>query len=110
MTAPVAGGGGPLPGSGKRMRLRYAGTCRSCGAALEARDTAVYEPDSKTVVCLVCSGESGAGIAEHPEGTSPATELPSVVPGSAGASAQREYERRKANREERVRAAHPKIG
>ncbi len=28
----------------------------------------------------------------------------------AGASAQREYERRKVKREERVRAKHPKIG
>lgn len=35
---------------------------------------------------------------------------PEIVSGKAGASARREYERRSAKREERVRAAHPRIG
>lgn len=93
------------------MRLRYAGTCRSCGTALASGSRAVYEPGSRTVVCLRCAGESGAGPGER-SGVSigESTEPPSVVVGSAGASAQREYERRKAGREERVRAAHPRIG
>ncbi|WP_242448170.1 nuclease-related domain-containing protein [Cellulomonas sp. WB94] len=41
---------------------------------------------------------------------SPYEEEPEIVAGRAGASARREYERRSAKREERVRAAHPKIG
>lgn len=93
------------------MRLRYAGTCRSCRKALAAGETAVYEPGSRTVVCLLCAGEPGAGPTGSPERAVRAVvEPPSVVAGSAGASAQREYERRRAGREERVRAAHPKIG
>ena len=37
--------------------------------------------------------------------------VPEVVdPGTAGASARREFERRKAAREERIRAKHPKLG
>jgi hypothetical protein len=102
------------------MRLRYAGTCRSCGAALEAGTTAVYERTAKTVVCLVCPGSVDASdsvaplpalgvVVREAHDAAPQPE-PLVVAGSAGASARREYERRRANREDRVRTAHPKIG
>lgn len=112
--------GAPPSAAAKRMRLRYAGTCRDCGAALPAGETAVYERESKTVVCLACgyapapapqgataAAEQGAGTTA--QGIGP-TEPERIVAGSAGASAQREYERRKAKREDRVRTAHPKIG
>ena len=112
--------GGAPSAAVRRMRLRYAGTCRACGTALPAGATAVYEREPKTVVCLACAGtpvpasdgavaaaEQGAGI--EAQGSSPA-EPERVIAGSAGASAQREYERRRANRENRVRMAHPKIG
>ena len=37
--------------------------------------------------------------------------VPEVVdPGTAGASARREFERRKAAREQRIRTKHPKLG
>lgn len=75
------------------MALRYAGTCRLCGAALQAGAMAVYERPMKTVRCLEC-----------PHGVT----APDV--GTAGASARREYDRRKDNREKRIREAHPKIG
>jgi len=112
--------GAPPSAAVKRTRLRYAGTCRECGAALPAGETAVYERESKTVVCLACgdapapvpqgataAAEQGAGTTA--QGIGP-TEPERIVAGSAGASAQREYERRKAKREDRVRTAHPKIG
>ncbi len=54
-----------LPGEGadatkvtpavKKMRLRYAGVCRSCSADLPAGTPALYERVSKTVCCLACS-------------------------------------------------------
>ena len=104
----------------KRMRLRYAGTCRSCGEALAAGTTAVFERATKTVVCLDCLAPAGAPSAEAPSAVivvAPPVadaalppEPPVVVAGSAGASALREYERRRAKREDRVRTAHPKIG
>lgn len=102
------------------MRLRYAGTCRSCGEALAAGETAVYERDSRTVVCLDCAGAPGSGAvqegppaglaASNARGIAASPDPDTVRSGSAGASAHREYERRRARREERVRAAHPKIG
>ena len=112
-------GGAPSPDV-KRMRLRYAGTCRECGDAVPAGETANYERESKTVVCLDCATAPAAA----PQGPASALEveagssLPAgdstdperIAAGAAGASAQREYERRKAKREERVRTAHPKIG
>jgi len=104
----------------KTMRPRYAGTCRSCGGALAAGTTAVYERTTKTVVCVACVVPAEASDAEAPSlvpvvepvvvDASPPLEVLDVIAGSAGASAQREYERRKAKREERIRTAHPKLG
>lgn len=78
----------------KRMRLRYAGVCRICETELPARTEAVYERSSRTVRCL-----------EH-DASSAAT----VQPGVPGASARREFERRRGAREDRIRAKHPKLG
>lgn len=75
------------------MRLRYAGACRLCGAALPTGTDAIYERHSKTVRCVTREAE-------------PAT----VDDGVAGASARREHERRKDAREQRIRTNHPKLG
>lgn len=77
----------------KRMRLRYAGTCRLCTRQISAGEEAVYERGSKTVRCIDC-----------------AVEVTAVGRGEAGASARREYERRRDNREQRIRTDHPKLG
>lgn len=107
------------------MRLRYAGKCRSCEAALPAGTIAVYDRDSKTVTCSACSSEpametaatvSGAAAATalaRPAAADPEPELesePEIFAGVAGASAKREFERRSAKREARIREAHPKLG
>ena len=90
------------------MRLRYAGTCRVCGSALPAKAEAIYERTTKTVRCLSheVSTPSAQLAGEEPD-------LPvskAVDAGTAGASARREFERRKSAREERIRAKHPKLG
>ncbi len=90
----------------KRMRLRYAGTCRVCGFGLTAKTEAIYERTTKTVRCVDC----GSAVAE--------TVVPCVAPegeeitvvGTPGASARREFERRQGKREERIRSKHPRIG
>lgn len=110
----------------KEMALRYAGRCRICGAELAAGTRAVYFRDSKSIACISCSlaqKTSGAASAPggaqthqaaledvHTAGTDRNSEPAVLDAGSAGASARREYERRKNNREERVRGAHPHIG
>ena len=84
----------------KRMRLRYSGTCRVCSVELPAKAEAIYERSSKTVRCITHDTASDA---------SPAV-AKAVDAGSPGASARREFERRKAKREERTRTKHPKLG
>ena len=77
----------------KRMRLRYAGTCRLCSRELPAGTDAIYERGPKTVRCVDCEAEATVAGA-----------------GAAGASARREYERRRDSRERRIRTDHPKLG
>lgn len=90
----------------KRLRLRYEGSCRECGSLLSAGTKAVYDRADKTVLCLPC-GDSGTVDSQGP--TDPGTPLP-YLDGTAGSSARREHERRKAAREERIRRNHPRIG
>jgi hypothetical protein len=107
----------------KRMRLRYAGKCRLCAIEIAAGTMAVYERETKTVACLMCTQqqpESAPEIATPTEAVSPDASMsdapesrsgPEVIfAGTAGASAKREYERRKDKRETRIREAHPYLG
>jgi hypothetical protein len=88
----------PVPDE-RRMRLRYAGTCSECGLDLPAKTEAIYERSSRTVRCVTHDGLT----AESP------IEADAVDTGTAGASARREFERRRADREQRVRTKHPKL-
>lgn len=102
----------------KRMRLRYAGTCRVCDAELAVRVEAIYERTTKTVRCLDCSPAGAQPPLQdspaHPlveEGAlRPSRDPDPIDPGTPGASARREYERRQAARETRIREKHPKLG
>jgi hypothetical protein len=100
----------------KQMRLRYAGVCRVCDAELAARVDAIYERSTRTVRCLDCSPatsvvDQGARPPVVEEGALRPSRNPEPIhPGTPGASARREYERRKAKREARIREKHPKLG
>ena len=84
----------------KLMRLRFDGVCRVCGVALPAKTEAVYERSSKTVRC-----------ASHVESPADEPAVEEVIEsGTPGASARREFERRKARREQRIRDKHPRLG
>lgn len=82
----------------KRMRLRYDGVCRDCGTALPAQTQAIYERSSRTVRCLSCPSDESSTADTPPDG------------GVPGASARREYERRRTKREARIREKHPRLG
>ena len=92
----------------KRMRLRYAGACRVCGVELPAKVEAIYERTTKTVRCVSHDVRPAVEPAVV-EVVDPAV-VEVAESGTAGASARREYERRKAKREERIRTRHPKLG
>jgi len=112
----------PAGATSKRMKLRYAGVCRGCGIQVPTGATAVYDKVDKKVTCLSCADEMPlaaaavhAVVAEVSE-AAPVDEQ-EVVVGVAGASARREYERRKTNDDRRtaewkgrVRSKHPVLG
>jgi len=112
----------PATASARRMTLRYAGKCRGCRLAVPAGVVAVYDKVAKNVTCMRCSDTSPSATAPVngavPVGPEPApVDEPEVVVGVAGASARREYERRKGNDDrrvaewkERVRSRHPVLG
>lgn len=108
----------------KRMKLRYAGTCRLCARSLEARVEAIYEKDTKTVKCIRCPEKvvGTSTVAERTKGRSISSPPLTMTGGSeiagerqsgsgiAGASARREYERRKANDEAKLREKWGRFG
>jgi hypothetical protein len=81
----------PTPAELKKLRLRYAGTCVICGAPLPQGAQALYHAASKTVRCIACPDRAGD------------SEPPPLDVGTAGGSAQREHDRRAAQRDERVK-------
>jgi hypothetical protein len=93
----------------KELRLRYAGTCVVCGVALAQGLPALYDKASKTVRCVACPNVAAvdptvaAASAVDPGAALGSDELASLDYGIAGASAQREHDRRAAKREERVK-------
>jgi hypothetical protein len=91
----------------KQMRLRCAGVCRSCDAPVPAGTEAVYERETKTVRCLECATEATDAM---PRGLEPPRGESSAVSGVAGSSARREYERRKAKDEARLREKWGRFG
>ncbi|MCP8999141.1 NERD domain-containing protein [Pseudarthrobacter sp. RMG13] len=90
------------------MKLRYDGACRLCGASLPAGTEAIYESETKTVRCLQCPTEAMETMSPGLE--TPREESLSTEPGVAGSSARREYERRKAKDEEKLREKWGRFG
>lgn len=70
------------------MNLRYAGTCSVCGEEIPRATRAVYRPSNRTVHHTVC---------------------PDLDRGTAGGSALREYERRKALDRSRVESQRDSV-
>jgi hypothetical protein len=94
--------------SDKRMKLRYAGVCRLCGTDLPAKEEAIYERSTKTVRCVECPSEvTVADVVIVGELT--LVERTQEEERVAGSSARREYERRKARDEERLRQKWGKL-
>lgn len=79
----------------KIMRLRYAGVC-VCGAAVAQGERAGWDRTNRRIVCSAC-------LAAPEETLAPDA-------GTPGESLMREFDRRKAGREKRVRARFPRLG
>jgi hypothetical protein len=109
----------------KRMRLRYDGVC-ACGSVVPAGTAAGYDRAARKAVCPSCldsaapaaealtpsqTGSLTSSPAGRADEASPSAEVEvEVLTGRAGGSARAEHARRAARREQRVRAAHPRLG
>jgi hypothetical protein len=91
------------------LKLRRPDRCAHCATQLAAGSQAHWDADARVVTCLSCL------VPPAPPSPAPAP-APAPAPqqridrGVAGGSALREHERRKRNREQRTRQAHPHIG
>lgn len=109
----------------KRMTLRRAGTCHRCQASIPAGAAGGWHAATRTTWCALCAAAPQVHSRQIPattdgQPTGPAAEAsvgaasPLVAQrpsaGRAGESALREYERRAAAREQRVRTQHPRLG
>lgn len=94
----------------KRMKLRYAGVCRLCSRDLPAREEAIYERSTKTVRCVECLPATGVVESLHDQAEPRSVAVIPDSSGTAGSSARREYERRRAKDEERLRQKWGKLG
>jgi Nuclease-related domain len=108
------------------MKLRRDDVCCRCRIALPKGTRAYWGAEARTVACLGCLDASSGtgrrsphspGDAERaparerePANVSDLTSASEPDRGRAGASAAREYSRRRAGREARVRRQHPRIG
>ena len=95
--------------------LRRADRCVDCGTGLDAGVRARWDSGSRTVTCLACAAmpvEAVSALDAVPAAVAEASPVEEGAPvrASAGGSAQREYERRVQQRQERVRDRHPRIG
>ena len=94
----------------KVLTLRRPDECSTCCTALGAGTRALWDSAQRQVRCLPCH-EGRAALVDAPQPL-PA-EATAVLPEQAragGASAQREYDRRSARREQQIRTQHPKLG
>lgn len=80
-----------------------------CGRATQAGTSAYWNQVERTVTCLDCLGAAPAGDAPRPLAHA-GLALDPLARGRPGASAAREYRRRRGSREARVRQLHPLVG
>lgn len=85
----------------RRLKLRRSGTCAICTQSLSAGEMAIWDSARRHARCLGCEPESLPSPPPSPADASVS---------EAGASARREYERRRADREARVRERFGALG
>ena len=89
----------------RELRLRYSGACRVCGTPLAAGERARWNPGTRTVRCLMCPvtpsvpDEPAASVQARTANVEGAQDW-----GTAGASAQRQFDRQEGRRRARLRS------
>lgn len=96
------------------MQLHRPDICRSCGSSIAAGTRAYWDAERRTVTCLRCFRAGPARVrgrtAVRTGAAADAPRASGVERGLPGASARREYLRRRSSREARTRKRHPWLG
>jgi hypothetical protein len=98
------------------LRLRYEGACVTCSTELPRRTEAWWYAEKKEIVCTSCRPADAVALGKSETSASGEIEVevveapPLTALGEAGASARRESDRRKQNRDEQTLKKHPRVG
>jgi hypothetical protein len=92
----------------KVLALRRPDTCSICRQSLAVGTQAAWDAASRTVRCLACADGPHADAAAHAAVPEPAAPVSAIS--GAGASAQREHDKRAGRREATIRTRHPRLG
>ena len=84
----------------RSLILRKDDLCAACGTHVAAGMRATWDATARSVTCSRCVERTPRDLSG----------LEILARGAAGASAAREYDRRKTNRETRIRSEHPRLG
>lgn len=90
--------------SSRLLNLRRADACCVCGAPLAAGTRAHWNAARRVVTCVSCHDKTPVAHAAR------IAQRSTLDRGRAGASAEREFLRRRRNREARTRSSHPRVG
>jgi hypothetical protein len=94
----------------KVLALRRPDDCSRCARPLAAGTKAVWDAVERRTYCLPCQTDPNTPDGSTPAAPTAAVEVTLERQVSGGVSAQREYDKRSARREQQIRQQHPRLG
>jgi hypothetical protein len=94
----------------KVLALRRPDACTACSTPLAAGTKAAWDAGGRRTYCLSCHEGLNAPSDPRTLTSTIAVEVTPQQQGNGGASAQREYDKRSARRDQRIREQHPRLG
>ena len=94
----------------KVLALRRPDVCSRCARPLPAGTKAAWDEVERRTYCLSCQTDPSTPPVPRPLTPTAAVEVTLLQQVSGGVSAQREYDKRSARREQQIRQQHPRLG
>ena len=92
------------------MALRRPDVCSRCAQPLAAGTKAAWDAVERRTYCLSCQTDPNPPTDPRPPTRTAAVEVTLEQQVGGGVSAQREYDKRSARREQQIRQQHPRLG
>jgi hypothetical protein len=94
----------------KVLALRRPDACSRCSRPLAVGTKAAWDAAERRTYCLSCHEDPNTATDAPMPTPTVAVEVPLEQQGSGGVSAQREYDKRSARRQQQIRQQHPRLG